>query len=143
MSAMNPSERITSYIDSLADWRGPLLTRLRRLINGAGAELVEEWKWSTPVWSGRRNVVALGAFQNHVKINFFQGAALADPKGLFNAGLEAKVTRAIDLHEGDRLDDAAFEGLIRAAVALDQGETTRAAPNKPVPPKKKSPRKRS
>jgi hypothetical protein len=125
MPAMNPSpsERITGHIDSLADWRGPLLTRLRRLIGSAGPDLVEEWKWSTPVWSGRGNVVALGAFQDHVKINFFKGAALADPKGLFNAGLEAKATRAIDLHEGDRLDDAAFKDLVRAAVALDQGNT--------------------
>jgi hypothetical protein len=136
---MNPSERITSQIDSLPDWRGPLLTRLRRLISAAGPELVEEWKWSTPVWSGRRNVVALGAFQDHVKINFFQGAALADPKGLFNAGLEAQAPRAIDLHDGDRLDDAAFEALIRAAVALDQGNTKRTTPKK-KPPRK--PRKR-
>jgi hypothetical protein len=105
---MNASERITSHIESFADWRGTLLTQLRRLISAAGPDLVEQWKWSTPVWSGRGNVIALGAFQDHVKINFFQGAALADPKGLFNAGLEAKATRAIDLHEGDRLDEAAF-----------------------------------
>lgn len=120
---MNPSERITSHIDSLPDWRGTLLARLRRLIQTAGPDLVEEWKWSTPVWSGRGNVVAVGAFHDHVKINFFQGAALDDPKGLFNAGLEAKATRAIDLHQGDRLDEAAFKNLIGTAVALDQGKT--------------------
>jgi len=134
---MNPSEHITSHIDSFVDWRGPLLTRLRRLIGAAGPSLVEEWKWSTPVWSGRGNVVAVGAFQDHVKINFFKGAALADPKGLFNAGLEAKATRAIDLHEGDRLDDAAFKDLIRAAVALDQGNTRASTPQK-KPPRKRS-----
>jgi hypothetical protein len=134
---MNPSERITSHIDSFADWRGPLLTRLRRLISAAGPNLVEEWKWSTPVWSGRANVLALGAFQDHVKLNFFKGAALADPKGLFNAGLEAKATRAIDLYERDRLDEAALKDLIRAAVALDQGET------KASTPRKKPTRKRS
>jgi hypothetical protein len=126
----SPSERITSHIDSLADWRGPLLTRQRRLIGAAGPELVEEWKWNTPVWSGRGNVIALGAFQEHVKINFFKGAALADPKGLFNAGLDAKATRAIDLHEGVRLDEVAFKDLIRAAVALDQGNTKAGTPRK-------------
>lgn len=133
---MNPSERITSHIESFADWRGTLLTRLRRLIREAGPDLVEQWKWSTPLWSGRGNVVAIGAFQDHVKINFFRGAALADPKGLFNAGLDAKATRAIDLHEGDRLDEAAFKNLVRTAVALDQGDTRAGTP------RKKSPRKR-
>jgi hypothetical protein len=127
---MNPPERITSHIDSLADWRGTLLARLRRLIRASGPDLVEEWKWSTPVWSGRGNVVALGAFKDHVKIAFFKGAALDDPKGLFNAGLEAKATRAIDLHEGDQLNEAAFMDLIRAAVALDQEQTKARTPRK-------------
>jgi hypothetical protein len=127
---MNASERITSHIDSFADWRGTLLARLRRLIRGAGPDLVEEWKWSTPVWSSRGNVVAIGAFQDHVKINFFKGAALHDSKGLFNAGLEAKATRAIDIHEGDHLDEAAFKDLIRAAVALDQGKGKAGTPRK-------------
>ncbi|MGH8569885.1 MAG: DUF1801 domain-containing protein, partial [Gammaproteobacteria bacterium] len=90
---MNASEQINRHIDSLADWRGVLLARLRRLIRAAGPGLVEEWKWSTPVWSGRGNVVAVGAFQDHVKINFFKGGGLDDPKGLFNAGLGAKTTR--------------------------------------------------
>jgi len=127
---MNASERITSHIDSLADWRGALVARVRRLIRASGPDLVEEWKWSTPVWSGRGNVVAVGAFQDHVKINFFKGAALDDSTGLFNAGLEAKATRAIDLHEGDRLDEAGFKALIRAAVALDQGQTAARTPPK-------------
>jgi hypothetical protein len=127
---MNPSDRITRHIDSFADWRGRLLTRVRRLIRAAAPDLKEEWKWSTPVWSGRGNVVALGAFQEHVKIAFFKGAALDDPKGLFNAGLEAKATRAIDLDEADRLDEAAFKDLIRAAVALDQGNAKARTPRK-------------
>jgi hypothetical protein len=133
---MNASERITSHIDSFTDWRGPLLARLRRLIGAAGPELVEEWKWSTPVWAGRANVVALGAFKDHVKINFLKGASLPDPKALFNAGLEAKGSRAIDLHEGDRLDEAALEELLRAAVALDQGSTRAVAPRR-RPPKQR------
>jgi hypothetical protein len=119
---MNPSQQITRHIDSLADWRGVMLARLRRLIGAAAPDLVEQWKWNTPVWAGRSNVVAVGAFQDHVKVNFFKGAALEDPKGLFNAGLEAKATRAIDIHQGDRVDEAAFKALIRAAVALDQGK---------------------
>jgi hypothetical protein len=119
---MNASESITSHIASLADWRGKLLARLRGLIGAAGPELVEQWKWNTPVWSGRANVMAIGAFQDHVKVNFFKGASLGDPARLFNAGLEAKATRAIDFHESDRLDEAAFKDLVRAAIALDQGQ---------------------
>jgi len=119
---MNPSEQISRHIDSLGDWRGELLARLRRLIREAAPDLVEQWKWNTPVWSGRGNVLALGAFKDHVKVNFFKGAALKDPKKLFNAGLEAKATRSIDLHQGDRLDETAFKSLIRSAVALDQGK---------------------
>jgi hypothetical protein len=135
--SMNASERITSYIDSLADWRGPLLARLRRLISAAGPQLVEQWKWSTPVWLGRANVVALGAFKDHVKINFFKGASLPDPKALFNAGLESKASRAIDVHEGDRLNEAALEELVRAAVALDQGKTKPASPGRKLPKRKR------
>jgi hypothetical protein len=96
--------------------RGKLL-RLRKLILSADPDIVEEWKWDTPVWSHRGNVVAVGAFQDHVKINFFKGASLPDPHGLFNAGLEAKATRAIDLHEGDKINEPALRELVRAAVA--------------------------
>jgi len=117
---MNASERITLHIDSLADWRGTLLARLRRLIRAAAPDLVEEWKWNTPVWSSGGNVLAIGAFADHVKVNFFKGASLPDPRGLLNAGLEAKATRAIDIREGDRLDEAAFKKLVRAAVALNK-----------------------
>jgi hypothetical protein len=116
---MTPCQQITNYIDQLSDWRGKILTRLRKLIRDAAPEMVEGWKWNTPVWSCNQNVVAIGAFQDHVKINFFQGAALNDPHGLFNAGLEAKATRAIDLYEGDALNEAALKELVQAAVALD------------------------
>ena len=114
---MTPSQRITNHIAELADWRGTLLARLRTLILEADPEMVEEWKWETPVWSKNGNVVAVGAFKDHIKLNFFKGAVLQDPHSLFNAGLEAKATRAIDLHEGDTIDEAALQELIRAAVA--------------------------
>ena len=126
---MNPSDRITAYIDALGDWRSQLLGRIRTLIRSASPDLVEEWKWNTPVWSRGGNVLAAGAFQDHVKLNFFQGGSLPDPRGLFNAGLDAKTSRAIDLRQGDRLDEAALRDLIRAAAALN------AKPPKPPKPK--------
>jgi hypothetical protein len=122
---MTASERITSHINDLADWRGQVLARLRELIRGAAPELVEDWKWNTPVWSHNGNVLAAGAFRDHVKVNFFKGASLDDPQRLFNAGLDAKTTRAIDIHEGDRLNEPALKTLIRAAVAQTSGKPTR------------------
>ena len=111
-----PSQRITNQIAELADWRGKMLARLRKLILEAAPDITEEWKWGTAVWSHKGNVVAVGAFKDHLKINFFKGASLKDAHGLFNAGLEAKATRAIDLHEGDKINEAALKELIRAAV---------------------------
>ena len=116
---LTPSQQISNYINDLDDWRGKQLARLRKVILAADPDLVEEWKWDTPVWSHTGNVVAAGAFQEHIKVNFFKGAALPDPHGLFNAGLEAKASRAIDLHEGDKLDESALKDLVRAAVALN------------------------
>jgi len=112
-----PSQLISAYINNLDDWRGALLARLRKLILQADPEMVEEWKWETPVWSHKGNVVAYGVFKDHVKLNFFKGASLEDPHGLFNAGLEAKASRAIDIYEGDEIDEAALTALIRLAVA--------------------------
>ena len=114
---MNPSQRITNYTAELAGWRGQMLARLRKLILEADPDIAEEWKWDTPVWSRKGNVVAIGAFKDHVKLNFFKGAALNDPHGLFNAGLDAKASRAIDIHEGDSINEAALQALVRAAVA--------------------------
>ena len=122
MSTTNASDQITSHINETAGWRGKMLARLRKAILDAAPSLVEEWKWNTPVWSHNGNVVAAGAFRNHVKVNFFKGASLSDPKGLFNAGLEAKATRSIDIHEGDVLDEAALKSLVRAAVALNDAK---------------------
>src|SRR3982074_1971212 len=119
--AMNASDQITKHIDALTDWRGKTLARLRRLINDAAPELVEEWKWNTPVWSYKGNVVAIGAFQDHVKVNMLKGASLEDPHGVFNAGFEAKASRSIDIHKGDAINEAALKDLVRAAAALNAG----------------------
>ena len=112
-----PSEHITNYIAELSNWRGELLARLRKLVHEAAPDLREEWKWDTPVWSQKGNVVAIGAFKDHIKLSFFKGTSLEDPEGIFNAGLDAKASRAIDLHEGDHIDETALKELIRTAVA--------------------------
>jgi len=111
-----PSEQIDQQIAGLPDWRGQTMARLRTLINEADPNLKEDWKWDTPVWTAKGNVLALGAFKDHLKINFFKGASVADPQGLFNAGLDAKASRSIDLYEGDSIDEQALKDLIRAAA---------------------------
>jgi hypothetical protein len=116
---LTPSQLISNQIAELADWRGPLLARLRELIHEAAPEVIEEWKWDTPVFSQKGNAVAAAAFKDHVKLNFFKGASLPDPAGLFNAGLDAKATRAIDFSEGDKVNEAALMDLIRAAFAFN------------------------
>jgi hypothetical protein len=116
---MTASQHIDNHIKELTDWRGRLLARLRKLILEAAPELTEEWKWDTPVWSYKGNVVAGGVFKDHVKLNFFKGASLNDPQGLFNAGLDAKATRAIDFSEGDDIDESALKDLIRTAVTYN------------------------
>jgi len=118
---MNPSERIDQHIAELADWRGQMVTRLRKLIREADPDITEEWKWDTAVWSHQGLVCAVGGFKQIVKMNFFQGAFLEDPQKLFNAGLEAKKTRAIDFREGALVDESALKELIRAAVAHNVG----------------------
>jgi hypothetical protein len=112
-----PSDLIDKQIAELADWRGDLMARLRTVINQAEPGLKEDWKWSTPVWTSKGNVCAIGAFKESVKLNFFNGASLPDPQGLFNGGLDAKASRSIDLVEGDPVNEPALQELIRAAVA--------------------------
>ena len=119
MADLTPSQQIDAYIKGLTDWRGTLLARLRKLILESASELTEEWKWDTPVWSYKGNVVAGGVFKDHVKLNFFNGASLKDLKKLFNAGLEAKASRGIDFTENSKIDEAALKDLIREAVALN------------------------
>lgn len=127
---MNASEQITKHIRDLGDWRGKLLEQLRTLIRDTAPDAIEEWKWNTPVWSQNGNLFAIGAFHDHIKVNFFKGASLDDTHGLFNAGLEAKASRAIDLHEGDRVNAMALKELVRAAIALNGGGPKRKAPTK-------------
>ena len=106
-------------IAELPDWRGEKIAQLRKLINESAPNLKEDWKWGCPTWTYKRNVVSLGAFKEHVKVNFFKGASLDDPKGLFNAGLDAKTTRSIDLREEDALDEEGLKRLVQAATELD------------------------
>jgi len=124
-----PLESASAFIDAkikeLGDWRGKTLARVREIVHEADPEIVEEWKWvkatspGTPVWS-RGGIVCTGeTYKNAVKMTFAKGAALKDPSGLFNSSLEGNVRRAIDIHEGEKVDEAALKELIRAAVALN------------------------
>jgi hypothetical protein len=119
------SQLITNQIAELGDWRGQLLARLRKIILDAAPDLTEEWKWGTAVWTNNGLVCSAGAFKDHVKINFFKGASLKDPKHLFNAGLDAKITRAIDFWEDDKVDESALKSLIRAAVAYNRSSVAK------------------
>ncbi len=115
------SARIDARIAELGDWRGEVLGRVRALIREADPEVVEEWKWrGVPVWSHDGILCTGETYKDKVKLTFLKGASLEDPSRLFNASLEGNARRAIDLHEGDRLDEAAFKALIREAVALNQ-----------------------
>ena len=118
-SELSPSQLITNQFEGLGDWRGKLLIQLRRLIHEADPDITEEWKWDSAVWTHKGMVCSAGPFKDHVKLNFFKGASLNDPKGLFNAGLEAKATRAIDFSEGDSIDEPGVKELIRTAVAYN------------------------
>jgi hypothetical protein len=120
-SAESPSDLIDARIEDLGDWRGEMLSRIRALIKQAVPEVVEEWKWrGTPVWSHKGMICTGETYKNAVKMTFAKGASLEDPSGLFNASLEGNVRRAIDFHEGDKLDVKALKALIRAAVAVNQ-----------------------
>jgi len=115
-----PSERITQRIAELGDWRGETLARVRRLIHEADPGVVEEWKWrGTPVWSHGGILCTGETYKQVVKLTFARGAAISDPKPLFNASLEGNTRRAIDLREGETLDEAAFRQLIRDAIRVN------------------------
>ncbi len=119
-SAESPSALIDARIEELGDWRGEMLSRLRALIKEAAPAAVEEWKWrGTPVWSHKGQICTGETYKNVVKMTFAKGASLHDPSGLFNASLEGNVRRAIDVREGDALNEEALKALFRAAVALN------------------------
>ena len=125
MECESPSELIDARIEELGGWRGETLSRLRTLIRQADPDVVEEWKWvkpssgGTPVWSHDGGICTGEAYKDKVKLTFFKGASLDDPAGLFNSSLEGKVRRALDVHEGESVDEQAFKDLIRAAVELN------------------------
>lgn len=120
MTSSDASSQIDAFIVALAGWQRETVTRLRRLIHEADPDIVEEWKWGVPVYADHGNVCATGVFKNGVKLNFFKGASLPDPTGLFNAGLEAKGSRAIDLAEGEFPNESALTALIREAAAANR-----------------------
>ena len=117
----SPSQMIDDRIRELGDWRGKMLSQLRALIKQADPEVVEEWKWrGVPVWSHDGLICTGETYKNVVKMTFAKGAALDDPSGLFNSSLDGNVRRAIDFHEGDKVNEKALKALIRAAVALNK-----------------------
>lgn len=116
---MTATELISDQISKLGDWRGEMLARLRRLILEAAPDVIEEWKWGSAVWSQTGMVCSAAAFKDHVKLNFFKGASIEDPKGLFNARVNANATRAIDFSQGEKIDESALKDLIRAAVTYN------------------------
>ena len=132
------SALIDEKIKELGDWRGKMLSKVREIIREADHEIVEEWKWrGTPVWSHGGIVCTGETYKNVVKMTFAKGAALPDPSGLFNSSLEGNVRRAIDIHEGDKIDEAALKDLIRAAVALNlKGNVKTKSKNKSKPKSK-------
>jgi hypothetical protein len=124
-----PSQLIDARIKELSDWRGETLARVRILIKQADPEVVEEWKWrGVPVWSHAGIICTGEAYKNVVKMTFAKGASLEDPSGLFNSSLEGNTRRAIDFHEGDKIDEKALKALIRAAVALNTSVRATAGP---------------
>ncbi len=116
----SPSQLIDARIAELGDWRGETLARVRTLIKQADPEVVEEWKWrGVPVWYHGGMICTGETYKNHVKVTFAKGASLEDPSGLFNSSLDGNTRRAIDFHEGEKIDEKAFKALIHAAVALN------------------------
>ena len=119
----SPSELIDARIAEMGDWRGPMLARLRALIKQAVPEAVEEWKWAVPVWSHHGILCTGETYKKAVKLTFAKGASLPDPSRLFNSSLDGNVRRAIDFHEGDKLDEKALKALVRAAADLNTSAT--------------------
>ena len=132
-----PVESASAFIDAkikeLGDWRGKTLVKVREIIHAADPEIVEEWKWGIPVFSHGGIVCTGETYKKVVKMTFAKGAALKDPSGLFNSSLDGNVRRAIDIHEGDKVDEAALKDLIRAAVALNLKGKSKLKPRRKSP----------
>ena len=124
-NAASPSRMIDERIAELGDWRATVLARIRKLIQQADPDVVEEWKWSVPVWSHDGLICTGETYKSAVKMTFARGAALEDPSGLFNSSLDGNTRRAIDVHEGDKIDEQALQALIRAAVTLNASRAKR------------------
>jgi hypothetical protein len=116
------AELISKRIAELGDWRGETLGRTRTLIKNADPDVVEEWKWMNPIWSHDGIICTGESYKNHVKLTFAKGASLKDPARLFNSSLEGNTRRAIDIHQGEEVDESAFTALVRQAVALNRGQ---------------------
>jgi hypothetical protein len=128
-ASASPSKLIDARIKELGDWRGETLARVRSLIREADPEVIEEWKWrGVPVWEHSGIICTGETYKNLVKLTFAKGASLDDPARLFNSSLDGNARRAIDIHEGDRIDEAALKALIRAAVALNVSARATARP---------------
>jgi hypothetical protein len=121
-TSKSPSRLIDARIKELGDWRGKILSRLRTLIKEADPKVVEEWKWSVPVWSHDGLICTGETYKKVVKMTFAKGADLKDPSGLFNSSLEGNTRRAIDFHEGEKIDEKALKALVRAAVTLNKAK---------------------
>ena len=121
------SELISRKIAELGDWRGETLARMRKLVKAADPDVVEEWKWDVPVWSHDGIVCTGETYKKAVKLTFARGASVKDPSGLFNSSLEGNTRRAIDIHEGESVDEAAFKALFREAVAVNGSGKSKAA----------------
>ena len=125
--AASPSELIDERIKDLADWRGEKLAQVRKIIKQADPKVVEEWKWrGVPVWEHDGIICTGESYKNYIKLTFMKGAALDDPKGLFNSSLEGNARRAIDIHDGDKIDANALKTLVKAAVALNTSKNAKA-----------------
>jgi hypothetical protein len=123
-NSQSPSQLIDARIQELGDWRGTMLSRLRALVKEADPEVVEEWKWrGVPVWEHDGIICTGETYKNVVKMTFAKGAALKDPSGLFNSSLEGNTRRAIDFHEGEKIDEEALKTLVQAAVTLNKSRT--------------------
>src|SRR3954451_16437872 len=141
MNDQTASDKITQRIKELGDWRGEMLARVRKLIHDTDPDIEEEWKWmGTPVWSHDGIVCTGESYKQAVKLTFAKGATLADPKKLFNSSLDGNVRRAIDIHEGEKINEAAFKQLVRAAIEANSATVAaRAAKKKKTSGKAKKP----